>query len=74
MQEQMLDTSDPSITLPLIDLEPSYRRTNMRWVGLLLACMIMTGSYFCYDNPQALQTQLKKAPYNLSDFGVSAAL
>jgi predicted MFS family arabinose efflux permease len=36
------------------------RKTNMRWVMLLMACCFTLGSTFCYDNPGPLETQLEK--------------
>ncbi|XP_021515300.1 major facilitator superfamily domain-containing protein 1 [Meriones unguiculatus] len=36
------------------------RRLAHRLVVLLLMCFLGFGSYFCYDNPSALQTQVKR--------------
>lgn len=33
--------------------------TSTRFYMLFLACMLCIGSYFAYDNPAALETQLK---------------
>lgn len=38
----------------------SFRKTKWRWVALFFACFFLLGSYFCYDNPNALSNQLKK--------------
>ncbi|KAL4501214.1 hypothetical protein ABPG73_013952 [Tetrahymena malaccensis] len=38
----------------------SIRQTWVRWIALALACLIMIGSYMCYDFPQTLQSQLQK--------------
>lgn len=38
----------------------SFRKTRWRWVALFFACFFLLGSYFCYDNPNALSNQLKK--------------
>ncbi|GMI27444.1 hypothetical protein TrCOL_g3605 [Triparma columacea] len=38
-------------------LERSTMR--VRWLVLVLACAMMIGNYYCYDNPSALITQLK---------------
>ena len=32
---------------------------RVRWVVLILACIMMIGNYYCYDNPSALQDQMK---------------
>lgn len=32
----------------------------VRWLILLLSCITMFGSYYCYDNPSALQSQLQE--------------
>ncbi|XP_060053565.1 major facilitator superfamily domain-containing protein 1 isoform X3 [Erinaceus europaeus] len=47
----------PPATLPAI-CDPS--RLAHRLVVLLLMCFLGFGSYFCYDNPAALQTQVKQ--------------
>ena len=39
----------------------SFRLTNMRYVALALACCLLVGSYYCYDNPSALESYLTKA-------------
>lgn len=36
------------------------RKTKLRWLFLVLACSFLMGSYFCYDNPGPLKTQLEK--------------
>ena len=46
----------------------SYRMTNMRYLALALACSAMIGSYYCYDNPSALETPFTKSD---GDFGLS---
>lgn len=33
-------------------------RSPLRWPVLLLACLMLTGSYYCFDIPSALKTQL----------------
>ena len=38
----------------------SFRKTKWRWFALFLACFIVLGSYFCYDNPNALSKELKQ--------------
>jgi hypothetical protein len=29
----------------------SFRQTKMRWVALLLGCLVCFGSQYCFDNP-----------------------
>lgn len=43
----------------LLDKKVSFRYTGMRWLALFFSCMLLMGSYFSYDNPQALQGQLE---------------
>ena len=38
----------------------SMKKTNMRWCMLTMACCFLLGSYFCYDNPGPLETQLEE--------------
>lgn len=42
--------------------EPKLTRARMllRWVVLPLSCLLMIGNYYCYDNPSALNIQLKQ--------------
>jgi MFS family permease len=56
---------DNSVTSLLVNQKISYRLTGYRWVALGLACMTMVGSYFCYDNPSALQSAMT------SEFGLT---
>ncbi|XP_071950210.1 lysosomal dipeptide transporter MFSD1-like [Antedon mediterranea] len=37
------------------------RQTLHRFLVLILICFLSFGSYFCYDNPGALQTEIKSA-------------
>lgn len=41
------------------------RKTSWRWFMLAMACGFLMGSYFCYDNPGPIKTQLER------DFGWS---
>lgn len=36
----------------------SFRNTNKRWVALSMACLLMVGNYYSFDNPSALQNFL----------------
>ena len=44
-----------------VDGDAAYnmRKTNVRWGMLVLTCCFVLGSYFCYDNPGPLETQLE---------------
>ena len=42
----------------------------IRWVVLMLACIMMIGNYYCYDNPSALQSQMKTLMGSKSPSGV----
>ena len=60
-------TATDDINLNPLNL-PVYERSesSFRWIVLILACWGMFGSYYCYDNPSALSTQLQSGKYNLS--------
>lgn len=53
------DSGDSDVRAPLPALcDPS--RLAHRMLVLLLMCFLGFGSYFCYDNPATLQTQVKR--------------
>ena len=33
--------------------------SRLRWATLFLCCVVLFGSYYCYDNPAALHDQLR---------------
>ena len=37
------------------------RQTAWRWLMLTFGCFFLMGSYFCFDNPGALQKEIKDA-------------
>lgn len=39
-----------------------------RWVVLLLGCLMMVGSYYCFDIPAALKTQIGDYMGNPSNY------
>lgn len=43
-------------------------QSSLRWVILLLNCIMMIGNYYCYDIPAALHTQMKDYFGSPSDF------
>jgi nitrate/nitrite transporter NarK len=53
--EPLLPPSDEPIKIT------SKAESWLRWPILVLSCMAMFGSYYCYDNPSALQTPLQNA-------------
>ena len=34
-------------------------KAKMRWLVLLLACLMLIGSYYCYDLPASVKTQIE---------------
>lgn len=40
--------------------EKDVRGTYLRWVALILASLLVPGNDYCYDLPQALQTQIQE--------------
>jgi len=57
MKSQQSSITRKSNQEPFIELKAvGYRASSMRWLALALACLNCLGSYFCFDNPQSLQT------------------
>lgn len=48
------------LTLVLISKKYSFRETKLRYLALFFACMIMVGDAYCFDNPMALQSEIKE--------------
>jgi nitrate/nitrite transporter NarK len=48
-----------SINDELLEKKVTIRQTKFRWWALALACSTNVGSYYCFDNPQALQKYLE---------------
>ena len=44
------------------------RAPDVRFFVLVLSSWLMIGSYYCYDNPSALQDQLRLQFHNPKDF------
>jgi len=55
-------------TPPFILFDPN--RPYLRWTVLFFACFLTFGSYFCYDNPAALQSQMEDR-FNVGSTGYS---
>ena len=49
----------------------SDKETYWRWWALFHQSVMSFGAYYCYDNPQALQSKLQVPPSNLSNFQYS---
>ena len=49
---------------------PGIERSQLhvRWLVLALTSLLMTGNYYCYDNPSALYQQLKSTFDDLPSF------
>jgi hypothetical protein len=45
-----------------------------RWAILVLACLMLVGSYYCYDIPAALKTQLDDYMGDTSDYEINFSL
>ena len=45
--------------ISVVEVTQSFRQTKWRWAALFFACFFLLGSYFCYDNPNALSDQLQ---------------
>jgi hypothetical protein len=35
-------------------------QSPLRWVVLVLGCVVMIANYYCYDNPAALKTNVRR--------------
>lgn len=49
---------------PILDKAQS----PLRWLVLILGCVIMIANYYCYDNPAALKTQIGDYMGDPSDY------
>lgn len=47
---------------------PEKSKSPLRWLVLLLACLMLLGSYYCFDIPSALKTQLDDYMGDQSDY------
>ena len=55
--------------------EPVQKCTSpLRWIILVLACVMLIGSYYCYDIPAAIKTQLDDYMGNPSDYELKFGL
>ncbi len=46
----------------------------MRWAILVLACLMLVGSYYCYDIPAAIKTQIDDYMGDPSDYEIKFGL
>lgn len=49
-------------------------RSPVRWIILVLGCLMMVGSYYSFDIPSALKTQIDDYTGNKSDYEVNFSL
>lgn len=49
-------------------------KSPLRWIILVLACVMLIGSYYCYDIPAAIKTQLDDYMGNPSDYELKFGL
>lgn len=49
-------------------------QSPMRWVILVLGCLMMVGSYYCFDIPAALKTQIEDYMGDPSDYEIKFGL
>jgi hypothetical protein len=49
-------------------------QSSVRWVVLVLACWMMVGSYYCFDIPAALKTQIDDYMGDPSDYEIKFGL
>lgn len=49
-------------------------RSKLRWIILLLGCLMMVGSYYCFDIPAALKTQIDDYMGDPSDYELDFSL
>eukprot|EP01038_Epipyxis_sp_PR26KG_P013919 gene13919-18666_t len=49
-------------------------QSPLRWIILILACLMMVGSYYCFDIPAALKTQIDDYMGDPSDYEVKFGL
>lgn len=47
---------DSHAVVPFVIAEKS--KSPLRWPVLVLACLMLIGSYYCYDIPSSLKTQI----------------
>lgn len=56
------------------DLPITKSTSMLRWPILVLACVMLIGSYYCYDIPAAIKTQLDDYMGNPSDYELKFGL
>jgi len=50
-------------------LEPLAKsKSPWRWIVLVLACLMLLGSYYCFDTPSALKTQIQSYMGNPANY------
>ena len=59
-QMHEIDNSESDQLIPKSEKKIDLSKSNARFYMLFLSCLLCIGSYFAYDSPTALETQLKK--------------
>jgi len=49
-----------SAATPQNNGKKNIKETGVRWLMLKFACNFLLGSYYCFDNPSVLETQMEK--------------
>jgi hypothetical protein len=57
---QYVDDKEPESKQNAVNIICDPRKFYYRYFALIFMCMLGFGSYFCYDNPAALQEHFKK--------------
>lgn len=65
---------DSSFSLSTIKPVTEKCQSPWRWVILVLGCLMMVGSYYCFDIPAALKTQLDDYMGDPSDYEIKFGL
>lgn len=55
-------------------METNQPQSMWRWVILVLGCLMMVGSYYCFDIPAALKTQIDDYMGDPDDYEVQFSL
>lgn len=50
--------NDPTPNEPLLNKMPRKAESPQRWIILTLSCVMLLGSYYCFDTPSALKSQI----------------
>jgi hypothetical protein len=59
-REPIIQYSDDTRSEGCVSIACNPRKVFFRYFALIFMCLLSFGSYFCYDNPAALQDHFKK--------------